>query len=267
METHRWRCPWEGLTPNRGSRRLAAAVAAVLALVLHASAFALTVSPLLRALPASLGLVARRANPPKVTPEPDWLPELAKAVKAVTGLEEDVKGFTAADRVTPIDRWLGLDKGILRKREEWDPYVDSSDDRSYVTVSLEKPLGIEFVENTDDEGGGVYVGEVRKGYNAYQSRLIEIGYQLIVVNDVPVHGLPFNAAIKPIIDCEGPVKLTFFAGDAEYFYGKLRPSSEWLADFMIRLKDSAVMSGTDPDDVDLADDDAVADDDDPDDGQ
>lgn len=95
-----------------------------------------------------------------------------RARPAVAGLLDGVKDafgggdkpLVAADRVTPFDRWLGLDKDLeaeLNDGVDQDvTYVDPSDASNYVSLSLVKPMGIAFVEN---EGGcgGVFVDEAR----------------------------------------------------------------------------------------------------------
>lgn len=175
------------------------------------------------------------AESPKVEPEPDLGNELTRIFKGTLALDSE-QAITAKDRITPVDRWFGWDKDLIAARDEDDPFVDSSDATNYVTVTLEKPFGIEMLENPADEGGGVMVGEVRPGFAAYDSLLVDTGYHLIVVDDTPVYGLPFDDAIKPIMDKEGPVRLTFFKGDAVYFYGEFRPSAEWLSDFIGSLR-------------------------------
>jgi len=175
------------------------------------------------------------AESPKVAPEPDFGTELTKMFKNTLGVDAD-KTITAQDRITPVDRWFGWDKNIISARNDDDPFVDSSDELNYVTLTLEKPLGMELLENPRDEGGGVMVGEIRAGYSAFDCNLIDSGFHLIQVDDTPVYGLPFEEAISPIIDAEGVVTLTFFKGEAVYFYGEYRPSSEWLAKFSESLR-------------------------------
>lgn len=150
------------------------------------------------------------------------------------------KTLTSEDRVTPIDRWFGWDKLFLRGRDTQDlvdaTFVDSSDTANYVTVWLEKPLGIEFIENVADEGGGVMIEDVRPDFSAADSGVVLPGYHLIAAEDTPVYGLPFEEAIKPIVDSEGAVKLTFFTGEAVHFYGEFRPAAAWLSEFLEQIK-------------------------------
>jgi len=180
----------------------------------------------------------RHAEPAELEEEPDVGRELGQLFSAATGINDDV-ALSPEDRITPIDRWFGWDKQYIEMAasDKEDDFTDSQDALSYVTVKLSKPLGIEFIENTVNEGGGVMVGEVRPGYSAFDSGSVKSGYHLIAADDTPVYGLPFEEAIRPIVDKEGPVKLTFFAGDAVYFYGEFRPSAAWLSDFMASLKD------------------------------
>jgi len=179
--------------------------------------------------------VRRNAELPDIKGEPDIGKEVSNLVRDTLGLNDE-RRITAADRITPIDRWFGWDKAILAGRDEDDPFVDSSIETSYVTVMLEKPLGIEFVENTREEGGGVMVGEVRPGLSAHASGMVRPGFHLIVADDTPVYGVPFEEAIRPIVEKEGPVKLTFFMGDAVYFYGEFRPSTAWLTEYINNLR-------------------------------
>eukprot|EP00933_Yihiella_yeosuensis_P061746 TRINITY_DN64585_c0_g1_i1.p1 TRINITY_DN64585_c0_g1~~TRINITY_DN64585_c0_g1_i1.p1 ORF type:complete len:235 (-),score=38.33 TRINITY_DN64585_c0_g1_i1:83-787(-) len=176
-------------------------------------------------------VVVRHAEAKEVQDEPDLKKAFAKVVQDGLGLSDE-RPLTVRDRITPVDRWFGWDKHMIASRSDDDPFVDSSDALNYVTVELKRPLGIEFVENTIEEGSGVMVGNVEKGSNAWNNGLVQTGYHLITANDVPVYGLSFDDAIQPILDSEGSVKLTFFAGDAVYFYGEFRPSQEWLSGFL-----------------------------------
>eukprot|EP00929_Paragymnodinium_shiwhaense_P063117 TRINITY_DN31551_c0_g1_i2.p1 TRINITY_DN31551_c0_g1~~TRINITY_DN31551_c0_g1_i2.p1 ORF type:complete len:259 (+),score=46.02 TRINITY_DN31551_c0_g1_i2:235-1011(+) len=180
-----------------------------------------------------------REQLPTVEDEPDMAEigrEVTHMFRESSGLNQEAT-LTAEDRVTPLDRWLGLDRGLYTSDfQTYSDFVDSSDEANYVTVTLQKPLGIEFMENSAADGSGVVVGEVRPGYSAYSNDFVRGGYHLIMANDKPVYGLPFEDAIAPIVDTEGPVKLTFFTGDAQHFYGDYRPSQAWLDDFVRRLQ-------------------------------
>jgi len=193
------------------------------------------------ALPGSQKRLRRHAEPPQIEEEPDLGKEFSSLFQESLGLNDEAP-LSAEERITPIDRWFGWDKQYIEMAasdKEVD-FVDSQDAMSYVTVLLSKPLGIEFIENTAEEGGGVMVGEVRPGYSAYDSGIVRPGYHLVVADDTPVYGVPFEEAIRPIVDKEGPVKLTFFAGDAVYLYGEFRPSAAWLNDFLADLKSVVV---------------------------
>lgn len=174
-----------------------------------------------------------RAKAPEVQPEPDFGADFAKAMKEGLGLNEqyEQQELTAQQRITPIDRLFGWDRAIIASRDDLDPFMDSMDEMNYVTVSLAKPLGLEFVENSDDEGNGVMIDKVAANSNADQTGLLRAGYHLIFVNGTPVHGLSFDDAIQPIMDSEGSVTLTFFTGEGEYFYGDFKPEDEWLENF------------------------------------
>ena len=70
------------------------------------------------------------------------------------------KPVVAADRVTPFDRWLGLDKDLMESEApKTAVFIDPTDAANYFSVELAKPMGIAFVDN-DGECGGVYVDEV-----------------------------------------------------------------------------------------------------------
>lgn len=146
------------------------------------------------------------------------------------------KVLSVTNRVTPIDKFFGWDSHILGAAADDDPFIDSSDESNYVTLNLEKPLGILFVENDEEDGGGVEVEEVRPGYSASATGLIKSGYQLIMANNKPVYGLPLDQAAKIISEKDGPAKLTFFVGDSEFFYGDYKPSAAWLQEFLEEAK-------------------------------
>jgi len=182
-------------------------------------------------------LVQRWAEPVKEEPEgsgPDIGGEVKKLMRNTLGTETRV---TAADRITPIDRWFGWDRQLLAYREEDDPFVDSNDAESYITVLLEKPMGIEFVENAAEQGGGVDIGEVRPGFSGHTSGLLESGYHLVAANDTPVYGFTFEDALKPLIESEGTTaKMTFFKGDPAFFYGEFRPDAVFLENLLEYFK-------------------------------
>eukprot|EP00439_Symbiodinium_sp_Y106_P065236 s1259_g10.t1 len=88
--------------------------------------------------------------------------------------------------------------------------VDSMDETNYVTVTLEKPLGIQIEENPPQLGGGVAVKSIIPG-----SQLIQPGYQLLAASGIAVHGLHLEDASRPIEAAQGRVQITFFNGSAE----------------------------------------------------
>jgi len=181
-------------------------------------------------------LVQRWAEPVKEEPEgsgPDIGGEVKKMMRNALGTDTRI---TAASRITPIDRWFGWDRQLLAYRDEDDPFVDSNDAESYITVMLDKPLGIEFIENAADEGGGVGIGEVRPGFSGHASGLLEGGYHLVAVGNMPVYGFTFEDALKPIIENEGAVKMTFFKGDPAFFYGEFRPDAVFLENLLDYFK-------------------------------
>ncbi|CAK9068372.1 unnamed protein product [Durusdinium trenchii] len=104
-------------------------------------------------------------------------------------------------------------------------------------------MGLDFVENSDEEGNGVMIDKVAASSHADATGLLRAGYHLIFVNGKPVHGLSFDEAIEPIVEAEGKVQLTFFTGEAEYFYGEWKPEEDWLEQFRQKI-----MSGSAPED-------------------
>ncbi|CAK0821765.1 unnamed protein product [Prorocentrum cordatum] len=93
---------------------------------------------------------------------------------------------------------------------------------------------------------------VKPGSPAANSGQIAPGAHLVAANDKLVYGLPFEEALEPIVEQDGPAKLTFFLGDAPYLYGEFRPPVTWLLDFIERLSREDQQSPSQP----AADDDA-----------
>ena len=124
------------------------------------------------------------------------------------------KPIPAADRVTPFDKWLGLDNALVEEEtpDESAAYIDPNDVANYFSVSLGKPMGIAFVEN--EGGGGVYVDEVlSEGSAASLSTKLEKGDQLVGVDATLVAGSDFDGALDIIKGTTGEsTKLTFFRG-------------------------------------------------------
>ena len=139
------------------------------------------------------------------------------------------KPLVAADRVTPFDRWMGLDKALVDAQNDVDEsaaYIDPNDPANYFSVSLPKPMGIAFVEN-EGESGGVYVDQVLfEGSASSEKAPLVKGDQLVGVDASPVLGNDFDAAIDTIKASEGEkTKLTFFRGPTAFLYG---PSARTL---------------------------------------
>lgn len=145
------------------------------------------------------------------------------------------KPLVAADRVTPFDRWMGLDKALVDAEtpDESAAYIDPSDPSNYYSISIGKPMGIAFVEN-DGETGGVYVDEVlAEGSAASCGTKLEKGDQLVGVDATPVVGADFDAALDAIKASEtAATKLTFFRGPIAFLYGPTAPGTEWYAEFL-----------------------------------
>jgi len=109
-------------------------------------------------------------------------------------------------------------------------FVDSMDAKNYVTVELEKPMGIVFEEN-EEEFGGIFVQSLKEGSKA--EGMLQPGDQLVVVSGSKVSGLSFDDALGAIVDDESPkTKLVLFRGTAQQFYGPTGASQEWLDEFI-----------------------------------
>ena len=111
-----------------------------------------------------------------------------------------------------------------------DDFVDSMDPANYVTVELEKPMGIVFEEN-EEELGGIFVQSLKDGSKA--DGLLQPGDQLVAVSGTKVSGLVFDDALGAIVDDESPkTTLVLFRGTAKQFYGPTGASQEWLDEFI-----------------------------------
>lgn len=137
-----------------------------------------------------------------------------------------------AERETPIDRWMGWN--VKSEAEQMSiaevpvDFVDSMDVVNYITVPLEKPMGIVFEEN-EEENGGIFILSLKEGGAAELSGNLKAGDQLVAVNDVKVSGKPFDDALGAIVDAETEkTQLTFFRGNEKQLYGPTGASQEWL---------------------------------------
>jgi hypothetical protein len=164
----------------------------------------------------------------------------SRARPAVAGLFDGVKDAfsgdnkptVGGDRVTPFDRWLGLDKELesagVATQGESVTYVDPSDTSNYLTVSLSKPMGIAFVEN---EGGcgGIFIDDVLdSGSAASASPALARRDQLVAVDTTLVLGAEFDAALGAIQASPGDAtRLVFFRGPTSFLYGPTKASEEW----------------------------------------
>lgn len=142
-----------------------------------------------------------------------------------------------AERETPIDRWMGWNAKNGNPDEPTESkapanFVDSMDGKNYVTVELEKPMGIIFEEN-DEKYGGIFVLEIKEDGNASKNGNLKPGDQLIAVGDKSVTGEPFDNALGAIVDNpDEKTKLILFRGSPDMLYGPTGASKEWLSDFI-----------------------------------
>lgn len=169
---------------------------------------------------------------------------------AVNGIFDGVKDAFSQDvsvldddRVTPFDRWLGIDvRSDELKQGDFavpDDFVDSMDEANYVMVSLPKPMGIVFEEN-DPSCGGVFVASVAADGAAATDGAIMAGDQLIAVGDTQCKGLDFDTCLASIqASATDTTKLIFFRGGPSSLYGPLGCSQEWLDGFLTKHSSSS----------------------------
>mmetsp|Transcript_11818 Transcript_11818/g.23768 ORF Transcript_11818/g.23768 Transcript_11818/m.23768 type:complete len:204 (+) Transcript_11818:110-721(+) len=145
-------------------------------------------------------------------------------------------GDLDAQRETPIDRWMGwntkkeAEQGSVSKAPS--DFIDSMDEKNYISVNLPKPMGIVFEEN-DSEFGGIFVLEINEGSNAETEGTVRPGDQLVAVGTKKVSGLAFEDALGAIIESsEEKTKLVFFRGPSKFLYGPAGASAEWLDEFV-----------------------------------
>lgn len=108
------------------------------------------------------------------------------------------KPAVGSDRVTPFDRWLGLDKDLMDENEQIDntvTYIDPNDATNYLTVSLAKPMGIAFVENPSSDKGLVVDEVLPTGSAASSATAILPGDQLVAVDSTLVLGEDFDTGL------------------------------------------------------------------------
>merc|ERR1712146_769405 len=137
------------------------------------------------------------------------------------------KPLVASDRVTPFDRWMGLDKGLVEADQMRQDvvYVDPADTANYLTVELSKPMGIAFVEN-EGECGGVYVEELLESGSAREATPSLLpSDQLVAVDGSLVLGWQFDPALDSIKSSTGETtRLIFFRGPTSFLYGPTKPA-------------------------------------------
>lgn len=162
---------------------------------------------------------------------------LFDGVKDAFGSGKGDKPLVAADRVTPFDRWLGLDKELVAAEAPATgiTFVDPSDTKSYVTVDLAKPMGIAFVSN-DGDCGGVYIDELLAEGSASSSAVsLTKGDQLVACDSTLLLGADFDTALDAIKSSAGDTcKLVFFRGPTTFLYGPTQPTVEWYTENLLK---------------------------------
>lgn len=133
------------------------------------------------------------------------------------------------ERVTPFDRWFGLNDELMEegKPSESAAYIDPNDPANYFSISLAKPMGIVFSENS--ESGGTYIDEVLKeGSAARSTKALAQGDQLVGVDSTVVYGASLEVALDTIKNSAGEqTKLTFYRGPTVFLYGPTAPDKDW----------------------------------------
>ena len=133
---------------------------------------------------------ARRRNSPDMG--------LFDGAKEAFGAGE--KPLVGGDRITPFDRWLGLDKELESETIErvgaaGVSYVDPNDVTAYFSVALAKPMGIAFVENVGECQGLVVDEVLPTGAAADSETAILSGDQLVAVDATLVLGNDFDTGL------------------------------------------------------------------------
>lgn len=112
-------------------------------------------------------------------------------------------------------------------------FVDSMDAANYVSVTLEKPMGIVFEENDDGDLGGIFVESLKEGGIAATDGTLEVGDQLVAVGANKVAGLPFEEALMAVVESpDEKITLTLFRGSANQLYGPTGASKDWMDEFI-----------------------------------
>jgi len=152
------------------------------------------------------------------------------------GVNKAEKPPVSADRVTPFDRWLGLDKELVaaEEPEKGITFIDPNNADNYMGVTLAKPMGIAFVEN---EGGcgGICIDDILDEGSAKSSSVpLLTGDQLVAVDTTLVLGVDFDTALDAIKGSAGDsVKLTFFRGPTTFLYGPTAPAADWYTSTLL----------------------------------
>ena len=63
---------------------------------------------------------------------------------------------------------------------------NTKDNRNFIHVKIDRPLGIDLEEVQIDSPLGVYIASISKDSNAYKSGKLERGLKLIIANDMNV---------------------------------------------------------------------------------
>lgn len=163
---------------------------------------------------------------------------LFDGVKDAFGAPALEQSILDKERETPIDRWFGWNAVGSKDESSSSPvaraekFVDSMDSANYISVELEKPMGVVFEEN-DENVGGIFVLSLKEGGIAEKNGVLKPGDQLVAVGETKVTGNSFDEALGTIINSEKEkTRLILFRGSAKDLYGPTGASQEWLDEFI-----------------------------------
>lgn len=147
------------------------------------------------------------------------------------------------DQLTPFDKFMGTKviKGDGSDSEDADSvgaapeqqYVDPTDASNYMTLVLEKPMGIVLEEKEEGESMSVVVTGLKEDGSASKSTDPPKRNDLLVgVDGTNARNVGLDKALDLIGSASESVKLTFFRGPAKFLYGPTAPSEEWYQDLL-----------------------------------
>jgi len=89
------------------------------------------------------------------------------------------------------------------------------EDGKVITVTLEKPFGINFMEVNPNDPCGALIGGISDGMSAAMTGVLDVGDVLVAVNGNEIYGQPMDQALQPIIDTDGEMEVVFFRANLD----------------------------------------------------